>query len=240
MGSPVDSTDRGFRSTLWSVIHGAARGDKAAQEEFIKTYLPAVRGWLRHRLPGKFTREDIQDFTQEVFMEIFKKNILAKVSESKGKFRTYLIRVARNVVGACIAKLKTQKKGGDLKVVSLEQVQEEIDQIASHEDDGDISDIWNHFIFEESMKRVRRSLHSPIDKRNFVIFTLYLQRWSHQEISDTMGVTVDVSRNAVRNFRRIFKETASELIWNQCYSKEEYESQWKEFLRYLEEEQGEE
>jgi RNA polymerase sigma factor (sigma-70 family) len=86
-------------STLWTVIHAAAAGDPAARDTFARRYLPAVRAYLGARWRGTNLLEEIDDTTQEVFVDCFKDDgALGRVEPGPRRvFRAFLYGVVKNV-----------------------------------------------------------------------------------------------------------------------------------------------
>jgi RNA polymerase sigma-70 factor (ECF subfamily) len=86
-------------STWWTMVRGAAAGDAAARAAFAERYLPAVRAYLAARWRNGPLAGEIEDSTQEVFLECFREGgMLARVEPSRpGGFRGYLYGVVRNV-----------------------------------------------------------------------------------------------------------------------------------------------
>jgi RNA polymerase sigma factor (sigma-70 family) len=84
--------------TCWSLVAGAAAGDTLACSRFGRTYLPLVRGFLALRWRGTRLVDEVDDVTQDVFVECFRPGgPLAHADAAKGDFRGYLFGVVRNV-----------------------------------------------------------------------------------------------------------------------------------------------
>jgi RNA polymerase sigma-70 factor (ECF subfamily) len=84
--------------TCWSLVARAAAGDPPSCSRFGRTYLPLVRGFLALRWRGTKLVEEIDDATQDVFVECFRPDgPLKHADATKGDFRGYLFGVVRNV-----------------------------------------------------------------------------------------------------------------------------------------------
>ncbi len=86
-------------STCWTIIRAAAAGSPADREELARRYLGVVRAYLAARWRGLVLRDDLDDATQEVSVECFRRG---GVLESAGagrvpSFRAFLFGVIRNV-----------------------------------------------------------------------------------------------------------------------------------------------
>jgi RNA polymerase sigma-70 factor (ECF subfamily) len=85
-------------STIWTVIRGAAEGVASARASFAETYLPVVRAYLAARWRGTPLVDEVDDATQEVFVDFFKEGgALGRLrADEPGGFRAYLFGVVRN------------------------------------------------------------------------------------------------------------------------------------------------
>jgi DNA-directed RNA polymerase specialized sigma24 family protein len=59
-------------STCWTVIRGAAAGRDSDRAEFARRYAPVIRAYLGARWRGTNLLAEIDDMTQEVFVDCFK------------------------------------------------------------------------------------------------------------------------------------------------------------------------
>jgi RNA polymerase sigma factor (sigma-70 family) len=97
------------RPTCWTLVDSAGRGDRAARVEFVELYTPAVRAYLGERWRHSHLAQDIDDATQEVFVECFRTGGALERADGErangarangdrtGGFRAFLYGVARNV-----------------------------------------------------------------------------------------------------------------------------------------------
>ena len=86
-------------TTCWTVIRGAAAGDSGDRQTFVRAYDGLVRSYLRARWAGGPLLQEIDDATQEVFVEAFRDGgPLDRVRDDRpGGFRAFLYGVVRNV-----------------------------------------------------------------------------------------------------------------------------------------------
>jgi RNA polymerase sigma-70 factor (ECF subfamily) len=86
-------------STCWTVIRAAAAGSPSDREELARRYLGAVRAYLSARWRGSALYDDLDDATQEVFIECFRQGgaVEAAGAGRVPGFRPFLYGVVRNV-----------------------------------------------------------------------------------------------------------------------------------------------
>jgi DNA-directed RNA polymerase specialized sigma24 family protein len=86
-------------STCWTMIRAAAAGSPSDREELAHRYLGAVRAYLSARWRGSSLGDHLDDATQEVFVECFRRGGAVEVAGA-GRvpvFRALLYGVTRNV-----------------------------------------------------------------------------------------------------------------------------------------------
>ena len=86
-------------STCWTVIRAAAAGSPSDREELARRYLGTVRAYLSARWRGSALSDDLDDATQEVFVECFRQGGVVEAAGA-GRvphFRAFLYGVIRNV-----------------------------------------------------------------------------------------------------------------------------------------------
>jgi RNA polymerase sigma-70 factor (ECF subfamily) len=86
-------------STCWTVIRAAAAGSAADREELARRYLGVVLAYLAARWRGSGWRDEVDDATQEVFVECFRRGgaLEAAGAGRVRSFRAFLYGVVRNV-----------------------------------------------------------------------------------------------------------------------------------------------
>jgi RNA polymerase sigma-70 factor (ECF subfamily) len=86
-------------STCWTVIRGAAAGSAGARDELARRYLGVVRAYLSACWRNSAMRDDLDDATQEVFVECFRQGgaLDAAGAGRVPNFRAFLYGVVRNV-----------------------------------------------------------------------------------------------------------------------------------------------
>jgi len=86
-------------STSWTVIRAAAAGSSSGREELARRYLSVVRAYLAARWRGSALRPDLDDATQEVFVECFREGGVVEAAGAGRvpSFRAFLYGVIRNV-----------------------------------------------------------------------------------------------------------------------------------------------
>jgi RNA polymerase sigma-70 factor (ECF subfamily) len=86
------------KSTIWSVVDGAAAGRPVARERFVRLYTPVVQAYLKARWRGTPLIHEVEDALQETFVDCFRDDgALTRVDRNRGSFRSFLLGVTRNI-----------------------------------------------------------------------------------------------------------------------------------------------
>ena len=110
-----------FVTTRWSLILSGAQfesGEQQAREaltELCRTYWRPIFSFVCHR---GHAPEDAQDLTQDFFVMILESNWLRQADESRGRFRSFLLKSLQNFLGHAAERKRARKRGGDLDFVS--------------------------------------------------------------------------------------------------------------------------
>ena len=97
-------------STCWTTIEGAAAGSVGDRDEFARRYAPSIRAYLAARWQASFFAQEIDDATQEVFLECFRQGGALECADRSrpGGFRAFLYGIVRNVA----LRIETRKARG--------------------------------------------------------------------------------------------------------------------------------
>ena len=110
-----------FPATHWTVVLSAGQSESARSEEALtvlcRAYWYPLYAYLRRQ--GQ-TSHDAQDAVQSFFEHLLANHRLAQVHPAKGKFRSFLLASLRNFLADERRKQATRKRGGDVRVISLD------------------------------------------------------------------------------------------------------------------------
>lgn len=98
-------------STRWTIIRGAAAGNAPDQAEFARRYASIIRAYLGARWRGGPLRAEVDDATQEVFVQCFGTDGPLERAESDraGGFRAFLYGIVRNVARGVEREWRTRR-----------------------------------------------------------------------------------------------------------------------------------
>jgi RNA polymerase sigma-70 factor (ECF subfamily) len=111
-------------STCWTLIQGAAAGNRSDSDAFARRYAPLIAAFLAARWQHSPCRKDLDDAIQEVFLECFRQGgVLQRADQDRpGGFRVFLGGVVRNVALRFEARQARAREGPLPETVALEDV----------------------------------------------------------------------------------------------------------------------
>lgn len=126
MNGPDDTSgpkhDACFTTTHWSVVLAAGQTDSpqavAALETLCRGYWYPLYAYVRRR---GFGPEDAQDWTQEFFAQLLRKNYPARADRARGKFRTFLLHTLNQFLADQRERAAALKRGGGQALISLDE-----------------------------------------------------------------------------------------------------------------------
>jgi RNA polymerase sigma-70 factor (ECF subfamily) len=109
-----------FTTTRWSLVLAGANADGDTQKatdalaELCRTYWRPVFSYVCRR---GYSPEDAQDITQDFFLMILKTNWLRQADQTRGRFRSLLLKSVQNFLHNVSDTKQTLKRGGGVEFV---------------------------------------------------------------------------------------------------------------------------
>jgi RNA polymerase sigma-70 factor (ECF subfamily) len=159
--SSADSPLHGFKSTHWSQVLRAGNGQSpeshAALEELCRAYWPPLYFYLRR--DGR-TPYEAEDLTQGFFARLLERNDLARADPQRGRFRSFLLIALKHFVINEWRHEHARKRGGDFRIVSLDEQTPEGRYLAQPADnvtpDVLFNKQWALTVLAQVMERLRQ------------------------------------------------------------------------------------
>lgn len=154
--------------------------DAVAWREFVELYEPLVLRFARRR---GLQEADARDLVQRVFTSVAGAVERWQPDPSRGKFRAWLFRIARNhLINQARLRRRERPVGGSTQVRRL---QAEIDERVM--DAGDIETEYRRAVFESAAARVKR-LVQPATWSAF--WETMVEGRSCEEVAEELGIRV--------------------------------------------------
>jgi RNA polymerase sigma-70 factor (ECF subfamily) len=207
-----------FPATRWTVVGAARDGDEEAVREFLERYRRPVVRFLAQRGAG----DEADDLAQEVFLRLFADGVLAKADPDRGRFRSLVLAVARNVLGHHLRRRQALKRG-EGKVVSLG----EHDPAQAQEEDPAFDREWLLRLLQLALARLEQAhpnYHEAI--RRFL-----LEGQDQPSVAQAMGCATRDVKNYVYRGRRKLAAFVRDEVRNYTTSAREFEEELEALAR---------
>src|SRR5438105_2586361 len=110
----MTTPDRRFPTTIWEDISSARKGSSRELDLLLSRYRAPIVGFLRWK---NVNIEEAEDLAQEVLIRVSHPGFLEKVDPAKGRFRSLLLAVTRNVLSEGKRRDHAERRGGGARIV---------------------------------------------------------------------------------------------------------------------------
>jgi RNA polymerase sigma-70 factor (ECF subfamily) len=223
-----------FESTIWTIIQKAKERDPDAMNEFVLKYRAPL---VKFIILNGFKEEDAEDLTQDLFLKIFKEDVLQKADQKKGRFRSLLLAVTKNVIKTKRKRDRTKKRGSSSSVVSFEEIINKDsetdlilkDIITTDEKDERFDKLWIFNILEIALDRLKKESLQK-DTPYYAVIDMYLrQDMDYKQIADALGK----STKEVANYIFRGRQKLMDYILNEIASYSSSQDEFKTEVAYL-------
>ncbi|HVR83805.1 MAG TPA: sigma-70 family RNA polymerase sigma factor [Planctomycetota bacterium] len=181
-----------FPTSIWTVILSVKDNPERVKDLIIRRYREPVYEFLRMK---GLTHEDAEDVTQEVFIQICREDFLKKADRDKGKFRTLLQAVTRNLL-AFFHRYNMAERRDRRRKVTLG----ELDLPSETASDGEFDQLWVKNLVSQAMDRLK-------DDPMIIALRRQMEGRTYQEIATELGRQVhDVTNYIHRGKTRLRAE----------------------------------
>jgi len=212
-----------FQTTLWSRIEEVQRGDSQEVVSFVDRYRPPLLRFVRGR---GFPPQDAEDLVQEVFLRLFTREALARADRTRGRFRSFLLGIAKNVIREEYERRAAQKRGGGARPVPLSQAPE---AAYEEESESEFDQIWSDHLLRQALADLRQE--SP--RQHETLQLRFEQKLSYKEIAERLERNLQQVKNDIHRARRKLVKTIKAEISRYSSSSAEYEDELASFLTFL-------
>jgi RNA polymerase sigma-70 factor (ECF subfamily) len=204
-----------FTTTHWSVVLQAGQGDSDGTAEALQllcqAYWYPLYVFVRRR---GYSPHDAQDLTQEFFARFLEKKYVSLADQSRGKFRTFLLRSLEHFLINEWVKARAAKRGGGHQALSWDEQEAEsrylVETIEGLAPDKAFEKRWAMSLLELVMAQLRTEFSAPEKRQLFE--ALKVSVWgeetiaSYQEIGAKLGMAEGTVKVAAHRMRQRYRE----------------------------------
>lgn len=217
-----------FPSTLWTEIGNAARRDPEAASRFARRYRPPVVGFLRSQ---GFSAEDAEDGAQEVFVRLFSEEILGRADRARGRFRTLLICVTKQVLVDTLRRDSALKRGGGTTSLRLDGAEEPFEIVAArHEEDEKFDAHWVYGLTSNALEELRLECERT-GRPYHAVLQMFAGGMAYEQIAEKLSTNLNNVRSWVHRARERLRDLVKAQIRAYSSSSNEYEDEIRHLLK---------
>jgi RNA polymerase sigma-70 factor (ECF subfamily) len=206
-----------FGTTVWTVVKRAGEESQSAIVEIVKSYGPPVRRFLKSRGLDEHSAEDL---TQEVFKRFFVDGVLKKADPARGRFRSLVLGVTRNVYSEEIRRRAALKRKEPPREAAAAASTEEV-----------FDRLWLEHLLDQAVGRlVKAGGKVPYAE---ILDAHARKGLSYAEIGKKWGGSEGAARNWVHRARAHLAEELRGLVKEYSTSKEDFEEEMGYLSRFL-------
>lgn len=231
---PSDKRDPNFPATRWTLVQLVQGGDEkqAAQalEDICSRYWYPVYAYLRRA--GK-SGPDAEDLTQMLFQKLIEDDALRLAQQERGRLRSFLIGMIRQVISRQSRHDGAEKRGGGVTVFSMNETT--ADGRYAHEP-ADLTDperlydrAWAMQLLESVRQKLRASFAKNKRLNEYDALEPHLG-WDdapapYAELSERLGSNEGAVRVLVHRLRKKFRELLEAEISKTVVNTEDIEAE---------------
>ena len=211
---------RVFATTRWSLVLIGAQlesGEQQAREaltELCRTYWRPIFSFVCRR---GYSSEDAQDLTQDFFVMILESNWLQHADESRGRFRSFLLKSLQNFLNHAVERKRARKRGGEVQFVSWDEWMAEAPselsisaQTLDSSPPEQVFDLrWATTVVEQALRRLREECETKGRLRLFETLSKHLStersEISYVHLATSLGIAEAMVKKQLHNLRQRYR-----------------------------------
>jgi RNA polymerase sigma-70 factor (ECF subfamily) len=214
-----------------------ARDPARVVEAVCERYWKAVYSYLRIAW-GK-SNEEAKDLTQSFFLWLLEKEALGGYQPGRGGFRAFLKVLLRRFAGHAERDLHRQKRGGSVRVFSLEGEEPRLSPEAGPgrgaDPEQEFDRTWLFEQVERATLRVRERCRAAGHENRFRLYEAHAlggesERPSYASLASRFGVTVGEVEKSLYLVREELRREIRRALEEEAGSEDEVDDEWRRLL----------
>jgi DNA-directed RNA polymerase specialized sigma24 family protein len=214
--SPAGGGDL-FATTHWSVVLAAGQTESpdslSALAQLCEAYWYPLYAFARRQ---GYSPEDAEDVTQGFFARLLRRNYFAELSQSKGKFRAFLIAAFKHFLCDEGDRARALKRGGGQTVLSLDAQEAEhryqLEPVNTLTPDKLYEQKWAYALMEKARFRLREEYGSKGQGELYAALKGLDGREAGDQTYAEMAVQLGMTLSAIKAAARRMRERYGKLL----------------------------
>jgi RNA polymerase sigma factor (sigma-70 family) len=227
-----------FSTTHWSVVLEAGQEDSPgaaeALERLCRTYWYPLYAFIRRK---GHSPPDAQDLTQEFFARFLERKYVALADQSRGRFRTFLLRSLEHFLINEWAKAGAAKRVGAHRTISWDEVEAEtrylLESSNGNTPDKLFEKRWALSLLDQVMGRLREEFSEPDKRKLFELLKGNIWGRSADASYEEIACRLRMSESAVKVAAHRMRQRYRELLRTEVAQTVATSAEVDEELRYL-------
>jgi RNA polymerase sigma-70 factor (ECF subfamily) len=238
----IGGQDRQFPTTAWGNVTRLSDLDPGERDRVLRSLID--RYWkpvyCRIRYSWAKDNEDAKDLTQDFFLHVLLEGaLLEKFSSERGSFRAFLKAALTNFMCNVGRNQGRQKRGGDVQVLRMGELDPELTQLVSDTRTSDPDEIfnlaWKSVVWARVLDLMAERLRAEGKAVLFEVFRHYVleppdDSVSYQSVGNLLGLSTDTVKNHLTRARREFLRAATDVLGEYVESPEDLAVEMKELF----------
>ncbi|MBK7404675.1 MAG: sigma-70 family RNA polymerase sigma factor [Phycisphaerales bacterium] len=202
-------------SMTTSFVARLRANDQAAWFELWETFGPVVRAQLTKWGNGRIGAETVRDLSQETMAAL--SNSIDRYDPSRGaRFSTWLLAIAKHVLGDEMDRRMAAKRGSGKKTATLE------DAWMAGSREARVDDAYEAAVFRAKVEAAIRKVERECEFTDFEIFRMrVLDGKSGKDVADAVGVSEPTVSRRLAKVREILRARVAETVAIFSFTEEE-------------------
>ncbi len=190
--------------------------DQAAWYELWETFGPVVRAQLMKWGRGRIGSQTVQDLSQETLAALSES--IDRFDPTRGaRFSTWLLAIAKHVLGDELDRRGAQKRGGDQKITALEEGWMGASAALGADEQYEMS------VFRAKVEAAIKLTQKETDFGDFSIFSMrVLEGKPGKEVAGTLGISEPTVSRRLAKVREVLRRRLSEVMAVYSFTAEEF------------------
>lgn len=189
--------------------------DQSAWFEVWETFGPVVRSQLSKWGKGRIGSQTVQDLSQETLAALSES--IERFDPSRGaRFSTWLLAIAKHVLGDELDRRHAQKRGGNKRAAELDE-----SWMASSSDPG-VDAQYEAGVFRAKVEAAIRVVEKETEFSDFSIFSMrVLEGKPGKEVAEALGISEPTVSRRLAKVRDVLRERLVDVIRMYSFTEDE-------------------
>lgn len=202
-------------SLTTSFVSRLRKNDQAAWFELWETFGPVVRAQLMKWGKGRIGAETVRDLSQETLAALSES--IDRFDPTRGaRFSTWLLAIAKHVLGDEMDRRNAQKRGSSKKAMELDESWMMASNLPS------VDDAYEAAVFRSKVEAAIRMVEKSCDLMDFSIYRMrVLECKPGRDVAEAMGVSEPTVSRRLARVRELLRARLREVVHTYSFTSEE-------------------